>query len=179
MFVRILNRAEETFIALLLVAMTLLVFVEVFDRFVLGGGLIWAEELTLHMSAWMVLFGASWGVKQHAHIAVEAFVKILPRGGQRFLGVLAAVLALVYCALIMAGAWPYLAKLMKIGIEMEDLAFPKWIAHSVLFWGIGLLGLRVARVLWRTRRGTEIGFHGVDEAEEALRELRAGPEGRP
>lgn len=167
---------EETVIALLLVAMTLFVFVEVFNRFVLEGSIIWADELTLTMSAWLVLFGASWGVKQNAHIAVEAFVKALPRGPQRALGVLAAVLALVYCALLMVGAWEYLAKLAKIGIEMEDIAFPKWIAHSLLLWGMGLLALRVAMLLVNIVRGTETGFHGVDEAEETLRELRSQQE---
>ncbi len=174
MFIRLLNRAEEGFIALLLVAMTLMVCVEVFNRFVLGGGIIWAEELTLHMSAWMVLFGASWGVKQNAHIAVEAFVKALPRGGQRALGIIAALIALGYCGLLMVGAWEYLAKLIKIGIELEDIAFPKWIAHSVLFWGVGLLALRIGLLLRDIIRGTETGFHGIDEAEETLRELEAG-----
>jgi C4-dicarboxylate transporter DctQ subunit len=58
MFVRLLNRAEEGIIALFLVAMVFLTFGEVIGRFVFNPGALWAEELTLHLSAWLVLFGA-------------------------------------------------------------------------------------------------------------------------
>jgi C4-dicarboxylate transporter DctQ subunit len=59
MLIRALNKAEEAIISLLLVAMTLLVFFEVILRFVFSTGFIWSQELTLHISAWFVLFGAS------------------------------------------------------------------------------------------------------------------------
>lgn len=59
--VKFLHRFEETAIGILLVAMTLLVFVEVVLRFVFNTGLFWAQEVTLYMSAWLVLIGASWG----------------------------------------------------------------------------------------------------------------------
>ena len=63
MLSRLINSAEEVIIALLLVTMTLLVVFEVVLRFGFGTGVLWMEELTLHMSAWFVLFGASYGVK--------------------------------------------------------------------------------------------------------------------
>ncbi|OOY42693.1 C4-dicarboxylate ABC transporter permease, partial [Solemya velum gill symbiont] len=50
---RILHKAEETIIALLLVSMTLLVFTETLMRFAFGAGVMWAQELTLHLSAWL------------------------------------------------------------------------------------------------------------------------------
>ncbi len=171
MFMRILNRMEEGFIALLLVTMTLLVFIEVVDRFVLGHGILWMEELTLHLSAWMVLFGASWVLKQGAHIGVDAFVKLFSTPTQRVFGVIAAGGSLLYCALIIYGGWVYLAKLVKIGIELEDIPIPKWMAHSILVIGMALLGLRLAQLLWRIVKGEETGFRHVDEAEEALEDL--------
>jgi len=179
MLIRILNRMEEGFIALLLVSMTLLVFVQVINRFVFNGSFLWADEITLHISAWLVLFGASWGVKRGAHIGVDAFVKLMPRGVQCWMGLLAVLLGLAYCAIIMVGAWEFLGKLIKINIEMEDVPFPKWIAESVLFWGIGLLGLRIAQVGWNILHGKAFGFQQEDEAEEVLREFGVGEEPAP
>ena len=49
MLMRMLNRAEEGVISLLLVAMTLLVFIEVVMRFGFDSGFLWAQELTLHI----------------------------------------------------------------------------------------------------------------------------------
>ena len=60
---RLLNRTEEAVICLLLVLTTLLVFVDVVMRFGFNTGFMWTQELTLHMSAWFVLFGASYGIK--------------------------------------------------------------------------------------------------------------------
>ena len=107
MLLRMLNRAEEAIIALLLVTMTLLVFIEVVMRFGFGGGFLWAQELTLHLSAWFVLFGVSYGLKVGAHIGVDAFIKLLPENGQRFLSSIAVLLSLAYCGLFLYGSWIY------------------------------------------------------------------------
>ena len=92
MFMRIINRTEEAVICILLVLTTLLVFADVVMRFGFNSGFMWSQELTLHMSAWMVLFGASYGLKVGSHIGMDAFVKIFPSGGRRILTAIAAVL---------------------------------------------------------------------------------------
>jgi len=114
MFSRIVNGLEEAIISLLLASMTLLVFVEVVLRFGFGTGLIWAQELTLHLSAWMVLFGASYGVKVGSHIGVDALIRILPPLVRRYVSGFAVICCLAYCALFSYGAWVYLAKVYSI-----------------------------------------------------------------
>lgn len=171
--IRLLNRAEEGFIALLLVSMTLLVFVEVVLRFGFNTGYLWTEELTLHLSAWLVLFGASYGVKVGAHIGVDALVSQLPSRVRRVVGAVAVLFCLLYCALFLYGSWGYLSKLYKIGIELEDLPVPKWTAHSILVIGFALLTLRFLELLVRILRGQADGFRHVDEAEAALKEFEA------
>ncbi len=168
MFSRIVNTLEETIISLLLASMTLLVFVEVVLRFGFGTGLMWGEELTLHISAWMVLFGASYGVKVGSHIGVDALVKLLPNRWQRFVSSIAVICCLVYCGLFMKGAWAYLKMTRMIGIEMEDLPFPKWIAHSIIFIGMVLLAIRLLQLLWSIITGKATGFNLTDEAKESM-----------
>lgn len=80
----LVTKLEETFLSLLLVAMTLLVFVEVVMRFGFNTGIHWAQEMTLLLAAWFVLYGASYGIKVGAHIGVDVFVKMLPRNAHRF-----------------------------------------------------------------------------------------------
>lgn len=171
MLVRLWDHFEEGFIAFLLVAMTLLVFTEVILRFVFNTGFLWMEELTLHLSAWMVLFGASYGVKIGSHIGVDAVVRLLPSKARRVVGVIAVVLCLIYCALFLIGSWGYLAKLVKIGIEMEDLPVKKYLAHSILLIGFVMLAVRFSEVGWNIIQGKSEGFRHADEAKEALKEL--------
>jgi len=168
MFSRILNGLEEAIIALLLASMTLLVFVEVVMRFGFGEGVMWAQELTLHLSAWMVLFGVSYGIKVGAHIGVDAFVKIMPSGLRRVVSGAAVVACLVYCGLFIKGAWVYLSMMHMIGIEMEDLPIPKWIAHSILLIGMVMIAMRLLRLLWDIFTGKAEGFNMVDEAQESM-----------
>jgi C4-dicarboxylate transporter DctQ subunit len=168
MFMRIINRTEEAVICILLVAITLLVFADVVMRFGFNMGLMWSQELTLHMSAWFVLFGASYGLKVGSHIGMDAFVKLFSFNTRRLLSGFAAVLALVYCYLVLYGSWIYLAKMKKIGITMEDLPIPVWLANGMLFVGFVFLTVRLLILLFAIITGKTDGFKHADEAKESM-----------
>ncbi|MEH6472362.1 MAG: TRAP transporter small permease [Halopseudomonas sp.] len=165
---KMINRLEESFLCLLLVSMTLLVFAEVIARFGFNSGIHWAQEVTLTMSAWFVLFGASYGVKVGSHIGVDVFVKMLPRNVHRGVTMVAIVLCLFYCGLFIYGSWVYLSKLHMIGIEMEDLPIQRWIPTSVLLIGYTLLVVRFLNLLWGVITHKTDGFHLADEAKESM-----------
>ena len=162
------HRIEEGFISLLLVVMTLLVFVETVLRFGFGMGLLWAEELTLHLSAWLVLFGASYGLKEGAHIGVDFFVKKFSPSVCRVIGLIMVGAALIYCALFIYGAWVYLSKIYKIAIELDDLPIQKWLAHSILLIGFVLIGVCLVIIGRQINRGEKIMISMHDEAKEAM-----------
>ncbi len=165
---RFINRAEEAVICILLVTTTLLVFVDVVMRFGFNSGFMWSQELTLHMSAWMVLFGASYGLKVGSHIGMDSFVKLFPRTGRRILTGIAAILALGYCGLIFYGSWIYLKKMKLIGIELEDLPIPAWLAHGMLLVGFLFLIVRLIIILLSVITGKADGFKHADEAKDSM-----------
>lgn len=168
MIVKLTNKIEEAILSLLLVSMTLLVFVEVVMRFGFNTGIHWAQEVTLSLAAWFVLFGASYGVKVGCHIGVDVFVKLLPRPIHRALTILAVLLCLGYCGLILWGSITYLELMMRIGVEMEDLPVPKWVPMSILVIGFVLLIIRFLQLLWSVVTGKVEGFHLADEAAESM-----------
>ena len=168
-FIRWSHAVEEAIIQLLLVATTLLVFIEVILRFGFNTGISWSQEATLLLGGWLVLFGASYGIRVGAHIGVDAFVRVLSRGTRRVVSFIAVILCLVYCALFLYGSWIYLGKMKKIGIPLEDIHFPLWIAHSILFIGFVLLTIRFLELMWMIFTDKTDGFAFVDEAQEAMR----------
>jgi C4-dicarboxylate transporter DctQ subunit len=167
-FGQIINNVEEAIIALLLASMTILVFVEVVLRFGFGIGFMWGEEVTLHLSAWMVLFGVSYGIKVGSHIGVDALVKILPVTARKIISTIAVIACLAYTGIFMKGAWIYLSKIQMLGIEMEDLPVPKWMAHSILFIGMVLIAIRLLILLWNIATGKAEGFSLTDEAKDSM-----------
>ena len=106
---QIVNELEETLIALILGAMTIITFVNVVMRYVFNASLIWGLELTLALFAWLVLFGMSYAVKVTAHLGVDAVINILPQRGRRILALIAAACCLIYAFLLLKGAWDYWA----------------------------------------------------------------------
>jgi len=168
MFFKLINGIEEAIIAILLAVMTLLVFFEVVLRFGFGTGLMWAQELTLHLSAWMVLFGVSYGIKVGSHIGVDAFVKILPPMVRRVIGGVAVAACIFYTGLFIKGSWVYLAKMYKIGLELDDMPIPKWVAHSILLIGMIMIAIRLLMLLWGVFTGKNEGFTLTDEAKESM-----------
>jgi C4-dicarboxylate transporter, DctQ subunit len=163
-----INKVEEGIISLLLASMTLLVFMEVVMRFGFNVGIHWAQELTLLLSGWMVMFGVSYGLKVGSHIGVDALVKLFSVKVRRAITIVAILLCLIYCGLFLLGSWTYLAKLKSIGIELEDIPVPKWIANSILFGGMILMALRLLDLLWSVIRGRADGFKLKDEAKESM-----------
>lgn len=164
----VLAALEEGVLTLLLASMTLLVFVEVVFRFGLQQGIKWAQELTLLLSGWMVLFGVSYGVKVGSHIGVDALVKLLPPLARRLVSLVAVGLCLAYCGLFLTGGWAYIARLMRVGVYLEDIPIPKWAASSILLIGMALLALRLLGLAWALLRGQAEGFKLLDEAKESV-----------
>ena len=168
MFIKVLNKLEEGVISLLLIFATLLVFADVIARFLFNTGWLWSQELTLHLSAYFVLFGASYGVKKGSHIGVDAAVKLLPDPVHRVVAAIAVLAGLGYCAIFLTGAFAYLRVVWITGIPLEDIPIPQWLAHSILPLGLGLLVIRLTLMLWSVIRGKSFGFTFADEAKESM-----------
>ncbi len=146
---RLVNDLEETAIAVILGAMTLITFVNVVLRYIFSTGLIWGLEAVTFLFAWLVLFGVSYAVKVTAHLGVDAVTNLLPSATRRKIAVAAGVICLAYAALLMKGAWDYWANFanlpqttgrwfptgfeeMKLTsyrgwYEVVDIRFPEWL----------------------------------------------------
>jgi len=165
---RWLDRLEEGVIAFLLTVMTLITFMQVVARYVFNYSFVWALELVTFLFAWLIFLGVSYGVRVGSHIGVDALVKVLPPAKARALAVVATVLCLVYSAIVFYGGWIYVAKMIEIGIEAQDIPIPQWVPRLVLPLGYALLFFRFSQVLYRLLTGKEAHLLG-DEVEDALK----------
>lgn len=73
------HTAVEVAIALLTLCMVIIVACNVFARYCLKIGFIWAEELSLTMFVWVVFLGAYYALSKKAHLALNFLVKRLPK----------------------------------------------------------------------------------------------------
>ena len=63
---------------LLVIVLSVVVFFQVFNRFILKGPWAWSEELAMLLFQWVVFLGAAVGVKRMNHFGIDLVVEKLP-----------------------------------------------------------------------------------------------------
>ncbi|QND71379.1 TRAP transporter small permease [Tardiphaga robiniae] len=91
--------------AVLLAAMVVLVFGNVVLRYVFNSGIAISEELSRWLFVWMVFLGAIVGLREHAHLGVDNFVKLLSPMGRKICYALSHALMLYASILLTEGSW--------------------------------------------------------------------------
>ena len=103
------DRIEETLIALILGLMTVITFANVIARFGFNSNILWALELTVFLFGWLVLLGASYAVKKHSHLGVDAIINMVSPGAARVMGLIAVGCCLLFSVFMVKGAYDYWA----------------------------------------------------------------------
>jgi len=62
----------------MLVVMTVLIFTDVFCRYVLGFSIFWADEVSLILMIWFTFIALAIGVRKRIHIAIDFVLSVLP-----------------------------------------------------------------------------------------------------
>ena len=164
---------EQYFVALLLAGMTLLAVVNVFVRYVLKGNITWAMEAKIFMFAWLIFFGASWGIRIGAHIGMESFVNLFSSKIKRLFALLAALLCLTYAVIIFIGSYKYVESRYLLGILSQDIKWlPQWVPRVIMPIGFGLIIFRLVEILIRIILVKQDNLNLLYEAKDAIKSFK-------
>ncbi|MET4101820.1 C4-dicarboxylate transporter DctQ subunit [Roseovarius sp. MBR-78] len=105
----LIDQIEETAIAVLLGLMTVVTFSNVIARYIFNSNILWALELTVFMFGWLVLLGASYAVKKHAHLGVDAVLNLTAPPTRRILALISVAACLLFSLLLLKGSYDYWA----------------------------------------------------------------------
>ncbi len=75
-----LEKLLDTVLGLMLLVVALVLFYQVFGRYVIGRAPGWTEEVARMLVAWMAMLGAAACLRGGGHIAVGALVNAMPSG---------------------------------------------------------------------------------------------------
>jgi len=99
-----LDNLIEALCAALMVLLAVVVFIQVFNRFVLQTPLAWSEDLAMLLYQWVVFVGAALGVKRARHFGIELVVRQFPeRWRHRIEWVTPLVLLVVASVMVVQG----------------------------------------------------------------------------
>ena len=148
-----LDRFEKTAVTLLLGTMIIVVFLQVFFRFVIKGSLPWSEELSRYVMIWAVFFGASMGAKSGAHIGVEAFVNFFPQNIRRAMIVVSAIFTQIFCVVVCILSIQVVAGIYDMEQVSPAMEIPIYIPYVAIPVGAILMSIRFMQATiekWRT-----------------------------
>ncbi len=94
------NKALGLVLALLLMVMSVVVFYQVFSRFVLGESLRWSEELARYIMIWSVFIGAALALRKMELISVDAIKELMSEKIKKILVIFVYLLSLVFLAVL-------------------------------------------------------------------------------
>ena len=188
MFLRILDRLEEIIIGTLIGAATLLIFVAVVQRYLIGVpflypyfyhfNLTWAQELCIYMFVWMAKFGAAYGVRTGIHVGVDVLVNQLKSPWRNIVVLFGLFCGAFFTAVIGTMGAKFVIGLMYTDQVSPDLEIPSWLVYLCIPLGSYLMCFRflqVAFTYWRTGElphhdhahveGVEVEEPGIGAAE--------------
>jgi C4-dicarboxylate transporter DctQ subunit len=188
-FLRILDRLEEILIASLIAAATLLIFVAVVQRYLVGVpflypffyqfNLTWAQELCIYMFVWMAKFGAAYGVRTGIHVGVDVIVNMLQPKYQRKVILFGLMAGAFFTFVVGSMGAKFVYGLYFTDQVSPDLELPRWIIFLCVPLGSYLMCFRFLQVAWHYIRTGELPHHdpghveGVVESPAAAKDLAA------
>jgi C4-dicarboxylate transporter DctQ subunit len=123
---RFIDRLEENILAFLLAIMAIITFANVVARYLFNSNILWALEATVFLFAWMVLLGASYGVKKNIHIGVDIIINLLPARLQYFVTLVVVGICILFSLLLLKGGWDYWYPFAteRAWLETNDIPMP-------------------------------------------------------
>jgi TRAP-type C4-dicarboxylate transport system permease small subunit len=163
--VRYFFKLLELLVVVLMVAMVVMVFGNVFLRYAFNSGITISDEMARYCFIWLTYIGAMVAMREGGHLGVDTLVKHLPRAGKKVCLFLSECLMLFCNGLFLLGTW-----------KMHELQVTNVspVAGLSMIWvfGIGyvvslVMGTMNVRVLYRLLSGriTEAELIQVVEAE--------------
>lgn len=137
-----IERALDVVLALMLLAVAMTLFYQVFGRYVIGRAPAWTEELSRMLVAWMAMLGTGACLRSGGHVAVAAFVDAVPpRVRAVLLGIRDAAVMATAGVLAWAGA-----RFAMLNGEQESAAMeiPMSIPYSAMAVGAVLMAIVLA-----------------------------------
>lgn len=153
MLLKLLDRAEQIFIGVGLLAITFLLFANVVFRYAFSSTLTWAEEASRYGIVWIVFIGASVCVYKGAHITVDAVTAGLNDQNKRRLGIAANLFCIAFSIAFTLLSMRLTLRVFEFGQLSSTLGIPMIYVYGAMPAGGALMSMRFAQEAWKLFRG--------------------------
>ncbi|MDQ0338285.1 TRAP-type C4-dicarboxylate transport system permease small subunit [Caldalkalibacillus uzonensis] len=159
---------EEYMLILLSVIAVVIVFYQVFMRYVMGDSSRWSEELARYLFIWLIYIGISYGVKRQRHISVDALSMVLSARGKVILNIIANMLFLFFAVFMVFYGYQVMMYIFDRGQTSAGLGLPMGYVYAAGPVGMALTSVRLIQHLIKQFRRLLAG--DLEDVEEEFEE---------
>ena len=146
------QNAEKVLGSSLLAAIVLLIFGNVFMRYVLNASLSWGEELTLWLFVWFVWLGVSYAFHTGDHVRITVLRDVLGEQARLYADLVIALLVLGFLVVLTFECIKLIIMPFVASQTSVVLGLPIPILYASAPVGAGLSAIRVVQHIMRTLR---------------------------
>jgi C4-dicarboxylate transporter DctQ subunit len=143
---KILNKIEEGICILCLIAMTTLVFANVFSRYVLHLSLSFSEEITTNLFVLLSMMGTAIAARRRAHLGLSILTDAVSPKVRRALLIFGFGLATVFCFAVFFYGIKMVRNEYILGQVTPSMQWPEWIYGCFVPFGAVFMTLRFAQI---------------------------------
>ncbi len=142
--------STELCAAALVVSEVVLLFANVFYRYVLHDPLIWGDELATLLFIWLAMLGAVIALRRNEHMRLTTFIAHLPPARRAFVDTFGSVIVIAFMLALLSPAWAYVSE--EWAITSAALEISNGYRVAALAIGLTLmLAISVARLMEQAR----------------------------
>lgn len=157
-FLKAINRDGERYLMLVFYCTIVFVIVtEVVRRFVLSYSSLWGEEVARYAFIYLGWVGASYAVKQRAHIRFDVILHALPRRLHGYVYIFGDMVTLVFACFAMYWSLHTIGTLLEFDARSYALRISKVWFEAAIPLGFAMMMVRLTQSFMRDVRDLRAG----------------------
>ena len=147
------NYLEMSIGVVLILAVSVILSIQVFMRYVMGSSLSWSEELSRYMFIWLIYLGISYGAKVMRHIKIDAGLYMFPKSLRPKIVILGDAVFLVFSVTVVIYSSKLVERQMMLDQTSPAMGIPMWFVYLAPAVGFGLTAIReIQTIIYRVKR---------------------------
>ena len=143
---KIMDRIEEGICIICLIAMTALVFANVFSRYVLHLSLSFSEEITTNLFVLLSMMGTAIAAKRRAHLGLSILTDAVSPKVRRAMMIFGFGLATVFSFAVFFYGIQMVRSEYILGQVTPSMQWPEWIYGTFVPFGAVFMTIRFAQI---------------------------------
>jgi len=152
---KVLTGIEDSVNGILLLAATIVLFINVIARYAFHNASTWAEEAIRYAIVWVTFFGGSICVRNKTHVGIDIFVMYAPAMLKRVLSAFAQLTGAVFTAFVTYYGWQITQLVIETAQKSPAMLMPMWVVYISMPLGSLLMTIRFLATAWAILTGKD------------------------